>query len=360
VARLQFDRLLALVPLLYISISIIVLASAIAERGDFPVVYQLVMPGILLIASIGRLLVWTRRRGQPVLLEVVDKQLRITFCITVVLSLVGGLWSVLAFGETHESRRVMAAVFVAFAGLASANCLASLPRAAIAALVLNLAPVSVAMLISDDLGEKALGVCVIVVGMLQLRLVVTQFQTMVQALALQRDMRELADTDPLTSLKNRRALDRRLHEAIAAHQDFSIALLDLDGFKKVNDRHGHALGDALLIQVAERLMAQAGKLDMIARLGGDEFALFMPGTRSDTVLNDAMLGLISLLGLPYICDETWLHVSASVGVARAGKDGATAEDLLKVADRSVYLAKSAIAERRMGAGLTAVTRRHGT
>lgn len=343
---LQYNRLMTLVPLLYVSIAVIILASAVASRGDFPFAYQMVLPGIMLAASLVRLLVWTKRRGQFVESEKARHYLRTTFLITVMLSAFGGIWSVMAFYETHESRRILAAVFVGFAGLAAANCLASVPRAALAALVLNMAPVSIAMLASLDLGEKAMGVSMMVVGMLQTRLVLTQFHTMVTAMRLQRDMRDLADTDPLTSLKNRRALDRALNEAISLEGDFAIALLDLDRFKQVNDRYGHAIGDALLVQVAERLTAHARKTDTVARLGGDEFALLMPGKRSDTQLNDSMTQLIDLLALPYLCDEHWLHVSASAGVARFGKDGRTAEDLLKVADKAVYLAKSRGADRR--------------
>ncbi len=346
VELLQFARLSALVPLLYISIAVITLASAIASQGDFPVAYQLVLPGILLAASIIRMLVWSKRREAPVSLATAKKHLRTALVIAIVMSLLGGFWSVAAYNETHVSRRVLAAVFVAFAGIASANCLASVPRAALAGLFLNLGPISAVMIASPDLGEKALAVTIIVVAMLQTRLILSQFQSMVQSLTLQKEMRELADTDPLTSLKNRRALDRTLQETIAKEADFSIALLDLDGFKQVNDQFGHAIGDALLIQVAERLMAYADANDMIARLGGDEFALLMPGSQPDTVLNNEMAKLSRLLALPYICDENWLHVSASVGVARFGKDGLTSEELLKVADRAVYLAKSEAAKSR--------------
>jgi diguanylate cyclase len=336
----QFARLLALMPLLYISISIITLATAIATRGDFPIVYQLALPAFLLAASFFRLLVWTKRRGKVVTNLVARKHLQNTFWIAFALSAFAGAWSVAAFYETHETRRMLAAVFVAFAGLASANCLASVPRAAIAALVLNLCPVSIAMLISPDLGEKALGISMLVVAMLQLRLVLSQFQAMVTALRLQRDMRDLADTDPLTGLNNRRALDRALQEQISANGDFAIALLDLDRFKQVNDQHGHAVGDQLLKQVAERLVAHAGPGDLIARLGGDEFALLMPGSKSDTLLNDALERLVALLALPYICNDHWLHITASAGIARFGKDGATSQELLKVADQTVYRVKA--------------------
>ena len=94
--------------------------------------------------------------------------------------------------------------------------------------------------------------------------------------------RHLAHTDPLTGVHNRRAFwsaaARELERCRRQHEPFSLAYLDLDGFKAVNDQHGHGVGDDLLRAVAGTLQQDLRQLDMLARLGGDEFALLLPGT----------------------------------------------------------------------------------
>ena len=337
----QYDRLLALVPLLYVAIAINTLSSAIASRGDYPGIYQLLFPGILFGASLVRFFIWLGRRSQRVSLAVARRNLQRAVWIAILIGSFSGIWSVLAFYETHESRRVLAAIFVAFGAFAAANCLASLPRAAVAALFCSLAPISLALLVSADPGERAMGVSLILVAALQLRLVFSQYRAMVDAQTLHKAMRELADTDPLTGLKNRRALDRALHDAISAQADFSLVLLDLNGFKQVNDAYGHAFGDLLLVQVAERLVASSAPRAMIARLGGVEFAVLVPDGRSPHALEADTARMTALLGLPYVCDDEWLTISASAGVARFGRDGRTSAELLRVADHAVYHAKQA-------------------
>ncbi|MEO7169789.1 MAG: GGDEF domain-containing protein, partial [Sphingomonas sp.] len=170
-------------------------------------------------------------------------------------------------------------------------------------------------------------------------------------LMLQRKMRDLANTDPLTGLLNRRALDARLQQEIAAagpETCFSVALVDLDGFKPVNDCHGHAAGDVLLCEVGERLRGAGGDDAVVARLGGDEFAILVPC--GSAIATHAIAGhMLSALVPPHqICGHD-IRIGASIGVATWPVDGRTADALFDTADRALYVAKAESRHPRRGA-----------
>ena len=149
---------------------------------------------------------------------------------------------------------------------------------------------------------------------------------------------QLAHHDWLTALPNRSVLIARLSEAIAAEQPFSLMLLDLDRFKEVNDTLGHTVGDAVLKEVAERVLTCVRGIDTAARLGGDEFAVLMPGAGSDQTKLVASR-LIAGISAPFVGNGQLLHIGASIGVARYPEDGDRAEELLSNADLALYQAK---------------------
>jgi diguanylate cyclase (GGDEF)-like protein len=114
--------------------------------------------------------------------------------------------------------------------------------------------------------------------------------------------------------------------------------LDLDGFKPVNDTFGHAAGDAVLVEVAERLRQQEGDF-IVARLGGDEFAvLFQTANSSKTTLADRCLAAFEL---PFTVKGLPIRIGVSIGIASAPMDGDDGEALIQAADRALYMAKEA-------------------
>ncbi|MET8253039.1 EAL domain-containing protein [Micromonospora sp. NPDC005197] len=148
--------------------------------------------------------------------------------------------------------------------------------------------------------------------------------------------RELAHTDPLTSLANRRGLLRALHDGAAAGTPCVLLGLDLDGFKNVNDMRGHDVGDAVLAEVGRRLRGNLRPGDVAARLGGDEFAVLMPArpTEADRVAER----LLGVLNRPYDQPEGPVFLSVSIGVAGwAGEPDV--ELLLRHADLALRYAK---------------------
>ena len=154
----------------------------------------------------------------------------------------------------------------------------------------------------------------------------------------------LAYHDPLTDLANRSLFQDRLERAVAGarrgRETVALLLLDLNGFKAINDSLGHFVGDHVLQQVASRLQGTIREVDTIARLGGDEFAFVLPRADGDGAVIAARK-LLNVLKQPIIVGEYSLVVTGSVGISWLPEHGANAETLLQKADIAMYAAKSA-------------------
>ena len=159
---------------------------------------------------------------------------------------------------------------------------------------------------------------------------------------LQEELAHRAYHDALTGLSNRHMLQQRLTECVteaAGLGSFALLLVDLDGFKAINDTLGHAAGDQLLREVAHRIEATVGALGMAARMGGDEFAVVMEmgaGTRDAHML---AVRLLEAAHQPFKIDGQPADIGFSIGIAIAPGDGDTADHLLKNADLALYAAK---------------------
>lgn len=149
--------------------------------------------------------------------------------------------------------------------------------------------------------------------------------------------------DALTRLPNRDATFGRIEEAIysAARHNSRVAVLyvDLDDFKCINDTYGHAVGDAMLLEVARRMTGTLRRDELIGRLGGDEFAAVMPNAVNMDEVLTAAERLASRLSDPIEVDDLSLHISASIGIATYPEDGSGAAGLIANADAAMYQAK---------------------
>lgn len=156
------------------------------------------------------------------------------------------------------------------------------------------------------------------------------------------DLRHQALHDSLTNLPNRTLLNDRVDQAILLaqreRQSLALLLLDVDGFKEINDTFGHHHGDLLLQQIALRLREALRATDTVARLGGDEFAILLPGaSAADAALAAAKVRLA--LDAPFVVETQPLHTRASVGVALYPLHGVDAPSLLRGAEVAMYVAK---------------------
>lgn len=167
--------------------------------------------------------------------------------------------------------------------------------------------------------------------------------------AAEQRIRHVADHDALTSLLNRAAFLQALRAAVADvrrhSRGMAVLYMDLDGFKPVNDRFGHAVGDQVLAEVASRLRLMAREEDRVARLGGDEFALLQRGVADDQGALRLAERLVEAVSQPITVDVHQLRVGISIGIAMVPPaEGAEATDillLLRQADMAMYEAKAA-------------------
>jgi diguanylate cyclase (GGDEF)-like protein len=158
-----------------------------------------------------------------------------------------------------------------------------------------------------------------------------------------KDAEELADRDPLIPVLNRRAFVRELSRVIAYGRRYKepagLAYFDIDNFKQVNDRHGHAAGDAALLHLAQILGEHVRESDVIGRLGGDEFGVILARTDERTAETKARALADLIAARPLVMDGVEIPLSISVGaVAFTGDD--EPQDALNRADRAMYQAKN--------------------
>jgi diguanylate cyclase (GGDEF)-like protein len=160
---------------------------------------------------------------------------------------------------------------------------------------------------------------------------------------LQEQLEHLARHDPLTGLPNRFLFADRLRQALAQGKrrkaPFAILYLDLDGFKPVNDVHGHQAGDAVLVEVGRRLQACVRESDTVARMGGDEFTVLLNDIHGPENARRLADTIVATLCEPFNVEGTACTIGASLGIALFPQDGATADALLSKADTAMYQAK---------------------
>jgi diguanylate cyclase (GGDEF)-like protein len=159
----------------------------------------------------------------------------------------------------------------------------------------------------------------------------------------QRELDHLASHDSLTGLPNRRLFLDRLGQALArsrrSGEPLALLFIDLDHFKEINDRLGHAAGDVVLRAVAGRLVAEVREIDTVARLGGDEFIILLDSTEDRAVIAKIAGSLLAVLAEPVEVAGEAVAIGGSIGISGYPRDGGNATEIIAAADKAMYLAK---------------------
>ncbi len=284
--------------------------------------------------------------------------------------LLGGLtWGSLAIFLPWLAPGMQSIIAIVIAGVAAGSVITNLPSLLCSALFLaaTTLPLSLILLWIPTQGHIILSLLILLFLLMLLgfsrtmrnvlldSLRLAQDKSMLAAdlqaksheLALQRDeFSRLSLTDPLTGLDNRRALITRLERALARakrHQEILVlGILDLDDFKPINDRYGHAVGDACLKEIANRLQQVMRSTDSAARLGGDEFVILLEGLTHTEALSTALERMRKRIEMPMEIDGISLRVEASLGLAvyPQHESDPSPDTLLRIADHALYAAKA--------------------
>jgi diguanylate cyclase (GGDEF)-like protein len=351
------------VPICYLVLIVNNLTIACALPVAVPWVLRVAAPGCLIAAAFAGLFHWALRR-KPAITEDALKYLSRAPALAVILSFGCCQWGSLLFAHVDAEARVIIVLLDYLVAAASAYCFASFPGAARIALLASTFPMFLRLLGSGDPLLVYLACNLLIVTLLLMLMLSTYYQRLVklvtlrvktaarrersriaEAIALEEKAKanEMAETDTLTKLPNRRgflnSLDRIIEQYASQRSAFAVAMLDLDGFKPINDAFGHAIGDLLLVEVARRLLVAAGPQSIVARLGGDEFSIILPHAGSSQVACQAATTICDDLAKPFSFEHVTIRLSASCGVTLFPDGGRDASRLLEHADMALYNTK---------------------
>ncbi len=341
----QFSALRHQVPSLHLILLVnVTFLEFITSKAGSIVSY---LPSVLLaFASGSRVLKW--RRTQFPGIERATAMFASTIRTSIAFGMVLSAWSIWVLLSSKHEAGPFVPFFAALSTIACAACMTCLPRAAYAVIWSGTVPMVLAMLASGDRSLTAAAINLSVIAVLLfgwMRRQHQQFRSIVHAhaetLDKEREVADLAFRDQLTGLANRRAFVSALtdrHRGGDVAHDTTVLLIDLDGFKLVNDKLGHGVGDALLRGVAARMIASSPADALCARLGGDEFAILLPYAEPATV--EASVGRIAaLFDEPLQIDDAQLTIRGSIGVSSGAVRADEPMLLIRQADLALYESK---------------------
>ena len=305
---------------------------------------------------------WVRTRSRTLPPERIVSELFKTYLFAAAFSGLFCYWAIRLFAAGDAAQQNYIVLFASLAAIGCAYGLSSFPSAARLPLILFALPLATTLVLSARPEHIAVGISLGLITLLVLRLLNVQsrgFTALVrsrsdveaereraqaaeaEALAEKARVREVADTDPLTGLANRRAFLARLEAVAAAERTrpVTLAMVDLDGFKPINDTFGHATGDAVLRQVGERLRKAGGAGSLAARMGGDEFALLVPSCAGRAAAARLGTRISFELRRPYAVDGREFRLSGGCGLLLIEPDEHDLPLALGRCDTALYSAK---------------------
>ncbi len=347
----QYKAFSAKMPMMYLILIVNSWALAHTYLDLAPHWLGLYFPAILTVMCALRLSFWWRGRHVDPSPQVAAHALRRTNFLVAPIALSFSIWSVMLFPYGDAYAQAHVAFYMGITVICCIFCLMYMRSAALttAFIVNGIFTVFFLSTHTPVFVAAALNVVLVTIGMLVIvnshyrdftGLVNAQLKTA----QLSNENLKLANVDSLTQIPNRRKFFTQLHHictrASARQERFAVAILDLDGFKAVNDLYGHAHGDHLLEVVGQRLQAICREKDMhLARLGGDEFALIIDRDLSDDALREIGALVCEKLRQPFRLSSATVQIAASVGVATFPDMASDAATLYEHADYALYQGK---------------------
>ncbi len=348
--RAQFMALKRQLPLCYLLLGSNVLALAYTHYLVAPNFMTFCAPGLLLPICVQRTFEWYRFEVD----SFTDAQLRwkakSTVATTGLLGISFTAWalSLAPYGGAFE--QVHVAFFMAITVVGCISCLMHLQPSALLLTVTVTIPFMVKFLTTQNVVLGAISVNFALVALILTMLLhhsYMEFKALVQSkkhlVALSDENFRIANLDSLTGLANRRSFFADLKDLIEAarreDRSFALGIVDLDGFKPINDVYGHTAGDVVLKEVGQRLGAVLGPATKLARLGGDEYAFVLPGRTDEDELRATGQAICTVLQQTILLPTGRAQIAASVGFAAFPAAGGSVEHLMERADYALYYAK---------------------
>lgn len=354
--RVQVHALSRHIPLMYFVLITNTAALSLTHIANSPVEFTLLVPGLLIALSLVRLWSWWRSRGHEPTAEQAYSKLRgsVMFALALGVLFTANALSLYAYGDIAAKAHV--AFYISVTVIACIFCLTTLRPAALVLTLVVVAPSLVYFATSGNLVFIAMAVNLLLVCGALTIVLFYNFEHLTRSVLAQQKLIEsnaematlsaenvrLANLDSLTGLPNRRRFFAELDAAVERHKDgepITVGIVDLDGFKPVNDLYGHAVGDKVLMEVGRRLQALASPDTFLARLGGDEFVYILRGDRSDDDIRACGRTICDALSAPYMLGDIVVQLSGTVGFAGTSALGVGTASLLECADYALYNAK---------------------
>ncbi len=359
--REQHNMLRRVLPALYATMIITLIIFSISFESTLPDWFNLYIPVIFFSFMSLRLVYWVRSliKGPEPDMNIIRRDLRLISWVTPVMALSYSALAILPTTGGDTFQITIAVLVVWCVALITSFSISTLPITSIAVILCATIPISINFALHGNPNLVPLTTVFVSLSLLVIYTNTVTYRTFVETIISQWRLTRkngviegqrafatrIAYTDTLTGLPNRRSFYDALDDAILQFNlkrtnPFAVAIVDLDGFKPINDVHGHGTGDAVLIEVGERLEESLGDRGMVARLGGDEFAII-----ANDVINseDAILlgnKLVESLRPTFEIDMITAHLSGSCGFCLVTEKGAKSSCVLERADLALYKAKS--------------------
>ncbi len=354
----QFDMLKKQIPVLYSCLLVNMIAVSALFSGAAPVLLYAAVPALFTVLIGRRILHWRRQKpGSQVSATDIRRELDRTIALAWALSMALTVWVVALLQYAHGAEIILLAFFTWTTAVSTASNLAYLPNANKGIMLISAVPFTACIVAYGDVQFGVSLILFATFAFVTVRVLLVHFSEFTEGVsnrtelqekqkqteAAHQEVKRIALTDTLTSLPNRRAfyieLERLTQAAKATGKKWAAGVIDLNGFKPINDVFGHRSGDAVLVAVGQRLTETVGDGGMVTRLGGDEFGIIIWKFDDQAELLRLGNDLNQALSYPYEFEFSTAMLSGSCGLAIYPDGGKTPEMLLENADTALYQAK---------------------
>lgn len=338
------------IPLLYFILATNSLAVAFSFYGGAPEYLTVYAPAVLCVFCFGRFGWWLTHRGPLVSVDMALAHLRQANTLATVLTVSFTAWGLAIYPYGDPYARGQVAFLMALTMIGCIFCLMHVRSAVLSVVLFANVPYFAFFIFDEQVSMRSMAVNLALVSVAMVVVTAAYFRDFSNLVESRKSTQRLSDEnsrlanlDSLTNLANRRSFFVALSDAFARHAPprtrFAIGVVDLDGFKSVNDTYGHITGDKLLIETSRRLEAACNGQIQLFRLGGDEFALIVEGGPGDDDLHDLGRAIGDAVRAPYSKGVIQAAIGCTIGFAAYPDSANSPMRLYERADYALYFAK---------------------